>query len=303
MSEEELPEAPIWDHIIELAERLKRIFKAVIISAVILSVIPYKLNPYVPLISEFPRLLISHAVPEKISFMGRVYEVKLAQFSPFAGFNVLFQATILLGLLGASPVIAREIAGYLAPALYKKEKELLRRYSAAAIALFILGMIVAYFVVVPWSIKFLFITSIFVAGEGGLVAFADIERLFSLIVKLIIATGVMFEIPLVIYILIVYEVVDIDKFRGMGLRYAFIASLVLGAIISPDPTGMGMLMLAIPYFMLLFIAIKLAERSLRKRGRLPEQLREAEKAREEPIEEARLISVADATENPGEDSA
>lgn len=294
-----MPEAPIWDHIIELAERLKRIFKAVIISAVVLSVIPYRLNPYLPLISEFPRILISHAVPERITFLGRVYEVKLAQFSPFAGFNVLFQATILLGLLGASPVIAREIAGYLAPALYKREKELLRRYSAAAIGLFVLGMIVAYFIVVPWSIKFLFVTSVFVAGEQGLVAFADIEKLFSLIVKLIIATGVMFEIPLIIYVLIVYEVVGIDKFRGMGLKYAFIASLVLGAIISPDPTGMGMLMLAIPYFTLLFIAIKLAERSLRRRGRLPEQLKEAEGAREKPVE-AEPVPLAGTAGNPGE---
>lgn len=282
MTEEELPEAPLWDHIVELGVRLKRILTAILIAALILSIIPYKLSPYVPLVSVFPRLLIEHVVPQKVSFMGKTYTIQLAQFSPFAGFNVIFLSTILLGILGASPVIAREIIAYIEPALYRHEKEAIRKYSAAAIGLFILGIVVAYFIVIPWALRFLFIMSVTVAGD--LVAFSDVERLFALIIKLTLATGVMFEVPLVVYILIVYEIVGIDRFKGNGMKYAFVASLVLGAIISPDPTGMGMMMLAVPYFLLLFTAVKLAERSLSKKKARREEYRgleEPAKARAE----------------------
>lgn len=263
--EEELPEAPLWDHVVELGVRLKRIFTAIFISAVVLSALPYSFSPYTPLVSAFPKLLIQHVVPQNITFMGKTYNIQLAQFSPFAGFNVLFLSTILLGVLGAAPVIAREIAGYLEPALYRHEKEALKKYSLVALGLFVLGVLMAYFIVIPWALRFLFIMSIVIAGEHGLVAFADIERLFSLIVKLMLATGLMFEVPLVIYILIVYEIVGVEKFKGTGMKYAFIASMILGAIISPDPTGLGMMMLAIPYFLLLYTAVKLAERKVAKK--------------------------------------
>lgn len=280
MSEEELPEAPLWDHVVELGVRLKRIFTAIFISAVILSALPYSLSPYTPLVSAFPKLLIKHVVPQNITFMGKTYDIQLAQFSPFAGFNVLFLSTILLGILGAAPVIAREIAGYLEPALYKHEKEVIKKYSLAALGLFVLGVLMAYFIVIPWALRFLFIMSIVIAGEHGLVAFADIERLFSLIVKLMLATGLMFEVPLVIYILIVYEIVGIEKFKGTGMKYAFIASMILGAIISPDPTGLGMMMLAIPYFLLLYTSVKLAERRLAKKRAGARQHEVAEPAME-----------------------
>ncbi len=264
VGEEELPEAPIQEHIVELGVRIKRIAVAILVSAAVLSAIPYSLSPYTPLVAAFPRLLIDSVVPENITFLGKSYEIELVQFNPFAGFNIIFLSTMLLGILGASPVIAKEVAEYLAPALYRHERELLRKYAIAAFGLFVLGVVMAYFIVIPWALRFLFVMSLVVAGEKGLIAFADIEKLFSLIVKLMVATGMLFEVPLLVYMLIVHGIVDIDKFRGDGLKYAFIGSLILGALISPDPTGVGMLMLAIPYFALLYLAVKLAERRVSK---------------------------------------
>ncbi|GAB6147657.1 twin-arginine translocase subunit TatC [Stetteria hydrogenophila] len=276
--DEELPEEPLWDHVVELSIRLKRILTAVFVAALVLSALPYSLSPYIPLVNALPRLLLERLVPQNVTFMGRTYTIQLAQYSPFAGFNILFQSTILLGVLGASPVIARELIAYIGPALYKHEREALKKYSLVAIGLFALGVAIAYFIFIPWVMRFLFIMSVIVAGNHGLVAFSDIGRLFTLIVKLLIATGVMFEIPLVIYILIVYEIVGIEVFKGNGMKYAFIASLILGAIISPDPTGLGMLMLAIPYYLLLVAAVKLGERNLAKKKRASAKAEGAERA-------------------------
>jgi sec-independent protein translocase protein TatC len=262
----EVAEATLWEHLEELVIRLRRIIIAIIIMGFILSIIPYRLDPYTPVVVVLPRLLLSEAIPEKIVVFGEVYDVRLAQFNPFSGFNIMLQSAILLGVIGASPVIAYEVAAYLSPALYPNEKRVLKRLAVVALILFIIGIFFAYYIILPWTFRFLFVTSVVVAGEEGLVAYADIGRLFSLAVKLVVATGLIFEIPLILYILLINEIIDIEKFRGDGMKYAFIVSLIIGALISADPTGVGMLIIALPYYALIWIAVKLADIQLRKKA-------------------------------------
>ncbi|MEB3773362.1 MAG: twin-arginine translocase subunit TatC [Desulfurococcales archaeon] len=264
----------------ELAVRVRRIAFAVIVSTLVLSFIPIKLDPYVPAVNLLPTLLIKHAVPETITFMGRTYEVKLAQFNPFAGFNVLFKSALLLGILGASPVIVREVFEYIKPALYPHEERAIRKYSIAAFLLFAAGVLLAYYVVIPIAFRFMFLTSLMVAGEEGLVAFADIEKLFTLAVQLILATGILFEVPLLTYMLLSTGILEPGFFSGDRMKYAFVASLVLGALISPDPSGLGMLVIAVPYYLLFYTAVKLGTRSyVKRKGMKPREAGE----RLEPI--------------------
>lgn len=258
-------EADIWSHVVELAVRLKRILVALIISTLVLSFIPISVNPYIPAVNVFPKKLIEHAVPPTISFMGQTYEVRLAQFNPFGGFNVLFKSALMLGLLGASPVIIREMFAYIKPALYPHEEKAIKRYSILAFILFAAGVLLAYYVVIPIAFRFMFMTSIMVAGEEGLVAFADIEKLFTLAIQLILATGLLFEVPLITYMLLAAGILEPGFFTGDRMKYAFVISLVIGAVISPDPSGLGMLVIAIPYYALFYIAVKLGIRSYNKR--------------------------------------
>ncbi len=258
-------EADIWTHIVELATRLRRIALAVIALTFILSSIPLSINPYIPLIKVFPNMIISHVTPDKISFMGKTYNVELAQFNPFAGFNVLLKSAILLGILGASPIIAREIFEYIKPALYPHEEKIIKRLSIASVALFIGGALLAYFIVVPLALRIMFLTSVVIVGERELVAFADVERLFTLIIQLIIATGLMFEIPLIVYIIVSNGIIEPDRFKGDTMKYIFLVSMIIGAIISPDPTGLGMMMIGVPYYMLFYGAVKLGERNYYKK--------------------------------------
>jgi len=274
-------ESDFWSHVVELAVRVKRIAIAVILSTLILSFFPISINPYVPAVNILPQLLIQHTVPRNITFMGHTYEVRLAQFNPFAGFNVLFKSAILLGLLGASPVIIRETFAYIKPALYPHEERALKKYSIAAFILFLGGVLLAYYVVIPVAFRFMFITSLIVAGEEGLVAFADIEKLFTLAVQLILATGVLFEVPLITYMLLSTGILEPGFFSGDRMKYAFVASLVLGAIISPDPSGLGMLVIAIPYYLLFYTAVKLGSRSYRRR--MEAMAKEFARAEEQPI--------------------
>lgn len=63
-------------------------------------------------------------------------------------------------------------------------------------------------------------------------------------------------------------------FGGDRMRYAFILILIVGAMISPDPTGLGMLMIALPYYIVFYIAVKLGIKEYKKR--YPETLSENE---------------------------
>ncbi|MCE4612657.1 MAG: twin-arginine translocase subunit TatC [Desulfurococcales archaeon] len=258
-------EADFWSHVEELAYRLRRIAIALVISSVVVSGLPVSIDPYVPAVKVVPNLILENLVPEQITFRGETYEIRLASFSPFAGFNILFKSTLLLGLLASSPFIAREIFAFIRPALYPHEEAVLKKMAAASTLLFMLGILVAYFVVIPLAFKALFLMTLIAAGEGELVAISDVERLFSMAIGIMVASGIMFEIPLVIYLLLSRGILEPRHFSGDNMKYALVASLILGAIISPDPTGMGMLMLGLPYYALLHVAVLVGKRSYRKR--------------------------------------
>lgn len=263
MSDEE---RPLLEHVEELIVRLRRSILAVIVAAVILSAVPVETTYYTPLITKFPQMLIEHTVPTHIEFMGKRYNMTIGQWKPFSGFNVLIKTAIILGILGALPVITREIYAYVAPALYPHEARALKKALTAGTALFMLGILVAYYVVVPIAFKMMAI--LFLAISPANIAqgmFSDISELYDAILMLLIATGLSFEFPLIIYYLISSGIMEPERFKGENMKYAFVAMLVVSAIISPDPTGMTMLLLAMPYFALYVAAVKLGERSYRKK--------------------------------------
>lgn len=269
--EDELEDAPHYDkprdlseHISELGVRLKRIIIAIIAAAVILSVVPVDTQYYVPLISYFPNMIINYVLPHQVEWRGKIIEVRIAQYNPFAGINILFKTAILMGILGASPVIAREIYAFISPALYPHEKKTFLRLSMAATGLFVLGVIVAILFLLPFTYRILIVFSAAVAGENTLVAFSDVEELFSSIIMIAIATGIAFEAPLIVYLLVSLGVVGEEWFTGENKKYIFLAALVLGAAISPDPTGIGMVVIGFITFIAIIAAAKLGVRSNRR---------------------------------------
>ncbi|MCE4627617.1 MAG: twin-arginine translocase subunit TatC [Desulfurococcales archaeon] len=253
-------ERPLIDHFVELATRLRRILIAVIVAAAVLSFIPADRESYVPLISYFPKAILTHVLPQEITWRGHTYTIHIAQYNPFGGFNLLLKSALLLGLLGASPVIAYEIYSYVKPALYPHELRLFRRVGVVAIALFLLGVLTAFEVVLPIAFKFMIITSIAVSGPNTLVAFADIEKLFTTIILIALATGIAFEAPIIVFFLVYIGIIDKSWFEGENRKWVLLVSMILGAAISPDPSGIGMLVIGTMMYISIMISYKLADR-------------------------------------------
>ncbi len=257
-------ERPLMDHIVELSIRLKRILISITVIGFVLSAIPVDTQTYTPLISYFPNYIINQVVPHTVYWKGESYQVQLIQYNPFAGFSILIKSAFLLGVLGASPIIAKEIYEYIEPALYPSEKKALKKFSIVAIGLFLLGVIVAIKVVMPVAFKFTIITSLAVVGENRLIAFTDVGQLLTTIILIAIATGIAFEAPLIVYILVTLGVLNENWFKGENIKYVIFVSMLIGAAISPDPSGIGMLVIGGLFALAIIISAKLASRKKNK---------------------------------------
>jgi len=250
-------EATIWEHLEELIIRLRRALIAFAIATLIVPFIPVSFSSYTPLLYVVPEVLLDYVVPEVIEVGGRVIEIKFAAESPFAGLKILMYSAILIGFIASSPYIAYQIYAFIEPALYPHEKRWIKLGAPVAIALFLLGVSVALLVVLPFTYKIMFILSATVAGDR-LISYASLEDIMSSAILITVATGVAFEVPLIIFILTYLGIIEIPSLTGNVMRVLLVASAIIAALISPDPSGVGMLLLLIPYYILIVIAVTLA---------------------------------------------
>ena len=268
-------EAPLKEHLIELGIRLRRSIIAVLVAAVVASFfpVPTSLPSYEPLVAEVPAAIVSIVVPKNITaFNGLTYSVKLMPTSPFESLDIMAKTAVLLGLLAASPYVAREIWGFVEPALYPHEKEAVRRYVSAFVGLFAAGAAFGLFIVAPWIIRFMLaLYPLLTPPEYELIIPVSVDEAVSFAVGVSALFGLLFETPLVIYILLAYGIVEPSFFSGDTMKWIFVGLLVVSAIISPDPSGLGMLFIAVTLYLPIHLAVRLGKKAYeRRRARLRE---------------------------------
>ncbi|MEM0492057.1 MAG: twin-arginine translocase subunit TatC [Acidilobaceae archaeon] len=250
-------EATIWEHLEELLIRLRKALLVFAIATLIVPFIPVSLSSYKPLIYVVPQFILDRVAPDTIEVFGHVIEIKLAQASPFGGLKILLYSAILIGFIVSSPYIAYQIYAFIEPALYPHEKRWLLVGGFVAVILFLTGVIVALLAVLPFTYRIMFIISYSVVGDK-LIAFADPVDILSSALLITVATGVAFEIPLVIFFLIYLGIIEIKSLTGTYMRYLLIVSAIIAALISPDPSGLGMILILVPYYILIVIAVIIA---------------------------------------------
>lgn len=321
-------EATIWEHIEELVVRLRRIIFALLITSTILSVLPADphagLTGYKPLVAELPKLIFEHVVPPVVEgFDGRVYRVLPIASGSFESIEVLALAIFLLGLIGASPVIAKEIWEYVEPALYPHEKQFAKRFIALFILAFAFGVFFGIYIVAPliellvlklyplyipetYKDTWTALSPVPPAGNttvaltlivlpfgpilarvmalpvpaAGLGAYhgklaliplrVSIGEVVSFALKMGVTFGVLFELPIVIYLLLSRGILDPDMFNATTMKYIFIGTMVLGAVISPDPSGVGMLLIGLSLYLPTHIAVYLGKKRALERKLIEE---------------------------------
>ncbi len=170
-------------------------------------------------------------------------------------FFVKMKLAFYAGLLLSFPVISTQIYLFLAPGLYKREKRVLAPYLIAAPLLFVAGAALAYFYIFPLAWQF-FVSFEQTAGEGmgmPLVLEARISEYLALVIQIVFAFGVAFQLPILLTLLVRMEMLSVATLKK-GRRYAVVILLTAAAVLTP-PDIISQIGLFVPLYMLYEISI------------------------------------------------
>lgn len=160
--------------------------------------------------------------------------------------------SITAGFVAAFPYILYELWKFISPALHENERKHSRGFILVASALFFLGVLFGYYVICPLSINFL--GSYQVSNEVH--NDFDLTSYISLVRSSVIASGLIFELPIVIYFLTKIGLVT-PEFLIKYRKYSLIIVLILAAIITP-PDIASQIIVAIPILVLYEVSIHIS---------------------------------------------
>ena len=254
-------------HLEDLRKRVVRSIIALgIISFFILSfhLTPFMYNGiklYYPTFSPFNNMAAQFTISMKHHLLPST--VQLIQTAPGQAFFSQFYIAVLLGVVFAMPIIVKEFVGFLGPALQRKEIRIIRNITVPAIVLFIIGGLFSYFFVTPYILAFLYKYG----QSADLLTFLNIMDFITFVLQFILAFGLSFQLPLIMYALTASGVID-PKFWRNNIRYAIIGMVILGAAITPDGSGVTMWFVAGPMMVLYLLGIIISEKHAKKTATL-----------------------------------
>jgi sec-independent protein translocase protein TatC len=233
----------VWEH---LAELRSRIFK-VMIAVAVGTVAGWFL--YEPLYHFLVQPLYEIAPDANVIFT-----------EPLQGFTLRLQMSVYIGIALAMPVIMWQLWRFITPALYPHEKRYAVPFVVSALVLFVLGALVAYWILNP-TLQFL--TTI---GGPDIEAYYTASSYVTLIVWMMLAFGVGFEFPVVIVALELLGVVTPRRLLGWW-RPAVVIIVFIAAAITPSGDPISMTALAVPMLLLYGLSIGVGALALRLRAR------------------------------------
>jgi sec-independent protein translocase protein TatC len=184
---------------------------------------------------------------------------KLKYLSPTDPFFVTIKLSLLAGMVLASPIIVYQVWAFLAPALMPSEKRVIVPALYMGVVLFIIGVVMSYKLVLPMTLKFTmsfqteFLDQSIVIGPY-----------MAMVTRLLLAFGVVFELPVVILILSALGLVT-PEFLASKRRHAVAGITVLAAVLTPGDVITVTLMMMAPLVLLYEFSIILSRLVARRR--------------------------------------
>jgi sec-independent protein translocase protein TatC len=185
---------------------------------------------------------------------------KLHVTRPTDAFFVTLKLAVMIGLVLAAPVVIAQVWGFLSPALYEHEKRYVTPFLIGALGLFIAGVLMAYLWVLPVALRILLTK--FQADYLEYIITA--REYFAFASQLIIAFGLMFEVPVVMVFLSAIGIVSPATFAKQR-PYALVVASILAALLTP-PDVMSMMMLMLPVVLLYEVGILIGRLVWKKRA-------------------------------------
>jgi sec-independent protein translocase protein TatC len=223
---------PLMAHLLELRNRLLRVF--VVVLVVFAALFPF---------SESLYLYISEPLRAFLPSTSTMIATEVT--SPFL---TPFKLALVSAIFLSMPYILYQLWAFVAPALYKQEKKIALPLFCASVILFYTGMAFAYYLVFP--LVFLFFTSV---APEGISVMPDIRAYLDFVLKLFMAFGLSFQIPIAVVILSWLGTVDPNKLATKR-PYVFVLCFIAGMLLTP-PDIISQALLAIPMWLLFEVGI------------------------------------------------
>lgn len=167
--------------------------------------------------------------------------------APTEAFLLSIKIAVATGIVAASPIIFYQMWCFVAPGLFPNEKKVILPAAIFSTIAFGVGIVFCYYLL-PYLLKIL--TDV---GSGRLKAMYTSSNYLGFFLKLMIAFGCIFELPVVSFVLTKLTVIT-PKFLVSKLRYAIVAAFILAAVLTP-PDVVSQTMLALPLLLLYGISI------------------------------------------------
>lgn len=234
------PQLPLGAHLDELRQRILRVILAILF---FMAVSFYFAEDLIRLL-KWPAL-------------GQID--RLAVFSPTAAILTYMKVAMTAGMVCSVPLFLYEIWMFISPTLDSNHIKNGFLFILFGALFFFTGAAFNFFVLIPASIKFLM-----GLGRGELQYVISLESYISFVLFLMLAGGIVFEMPILAFILSKYGILTSAKMAG-GWRVAVVVILIAAAVLTPTPDAVNMLLLSLPMFLLYFVCIGVALFAEKKR--------------------------------------
>ncbi len=259
--EEELEdkEMTFWEHLTELAIRLRRIVIVLLALTFIFMMVPanFDMNIFYsvmmgdwmkfrPLIAVILNKTETDLLPPHTTLISGGFAVPL---------TVYLEMSILLSVIVSLPYIAYELYMFIAPGLYSHEKKFFKTFIFSFSFLFILGAIYGYYLIMPITFKIL----VYFSDIIGAKPWFTIDDFLTLTILGVAVSGFFFTLPVFLVLAMKFGVVS-PKTLSKNKRYIYVALLIITAILTPDPTPVSMTLLSIPFIVFYEISLAIGKR-------------------------------------------
>lgn len=212
-------------------------------------------------------------------------DIDLRTRQPLGVMMVLLQVVFFGGLAISLPFIVMFVSGFVAPGLTKREKRMLLPGSITAVVLFLMGAALAFFFIVPVSLKF----SIVLNDWLGIELLFDVNDYYSLVVMVTLAVGALFQFPLLLVILGYLGVLSAQKLRS-ARQIVFVIILIVAALLTPGDVIVALGLLTVPLYGMfegsILMVAYVEKAKARKQARIEARRKQREEARQQSRQKA-----------------
>jgi sec-independent protein translocase protein TatC len=260
-------EMSFLDHLEELRWHLIRSLIAAVIFTIIAFVSArwiFENIVFAPARPDFPTFKVLCKIGNALNYEGLCITdipFKVQSRNMTGQFTMHIMASFIIGIMIAFPYICWEIWRFVKPGLQIKERKYSRGAVAAVSVLFFFGVMFGFYVIAPWMVYFLANYSI----SEMVVNEFDITSYVSTVVMLVFGSGLLFQLPVVIYFLTKVGIVT-PQFLRKYRKHSIIVILIVAAIVTP-PDPLSQMLITIPLYLLFEVSILISAAVARRKAK------------------------------------